>query len=131
MDFISGVMIVVNEFLKDKERVACEALNFIVVRFHGKKKKVKMFFFLTYICFEKQDFIIPFQMTEYPTTADMIVSICENWWIQQRPMKDSIAPQTISFLLLRALNFNRPAEVGRLYRVIINSLFGCLIDFNI
>jgi len=56
-------------------------------------------------------------MTEYISIADSIVFICENWWLQQRPLKDSIAPQTVSYLLMRALNFNRPSEVGRLYRV--------------
>lgn len=33
-----------------------------------------------------------------------IAALCELWWTQERPGKDQITPQTLSFLLVKALD---------------------------
>ena len=68
------------------------------------------------------------EVTKSTTLSYRIATICEKWWIQNRSSKDLVAPQTISFLLVRALDQGgKIADVQRVYEIRAALL---LIDFQ-
>eukprot|EP01105_Mastigella_eilhardi_P006309 TRINITY_DN1792_c0_g5_i1.p1 TRINITY_DN1792_c0_g5~~TRINITY_DN1792_c0_g5_i1.p1 ORF type:complete len:1236 (+),score=325.15 TRINITY_DN1792_c0_g5_i1:306-3710(+) len=61
------------------------------------------------------DVLIDIANARHSTLADEISQACETWWLQGRPDKEQVAPVTLFFLLVRALDTNsRAIDITRL-----------------
>lgn len=59
--------------------------------------------------------MIPLQAIEKCDIPNQISHICETWWHQERPGREQLTPQTISYLLVRVLEDNKVVDAQRLY----------------
>ena len=68
------------------------------------------------VAIELHDIIFDLKDPRADVLQDAIVDLCEAWWLGGRDGRDELMPQTISYLLVRALHANAgAADVKRLY----------------
>jgi hypothetical protein len=108
--FISAVVSLARTFIEDEKRRAPDSLKDIGIAVHGT---------WYYQCcgLYKTDIIFQIYTSEPNNHIPNGISLfCEKWWFQERPAKESLVPQTLSFLLVRALDTGgKIQDVLRLY----------------
>lgn len=85
--------------LKETKRTAPDSLFELLSTLHNL-----LFFLASSVEYEGQK--------AHNDLANEISLLCETWWHQDRPNKEQLTPQTISYLLIRALQTGKP--VGKL-----------------
>eukprot|EP01119_Soliformovum_irregulare_P001617 TRINITY_DN11343_c0_g1_i1.p1 TRINITY_DN11343_c0_g1~~TRINITY_DN11343_c0_g1_i1.p1 ORF type:complete len:679 (-),score=214.77 TRINITY_DN11343_c0_g1_i1:86-2122(-) len=105
VSFLKITSAVVKAFIQDTKRKVPDALGELVSGMH--------------------DILIAVNRLK-PELANDMSAIFEMWWIQERPGKESLAPQTISFLVYKALDDGKVMDVQRVHALRSTLL---LIDF--
>ena len=49
---------------------------------------------------------------EWPQVQEAVAKLCLAWWQAEAPGRTALVPQTLPYLLVRALTGSRPAEQG-------------------
>lgn len=100
-------------FIEDEKRIAPESIYRTLRTLHGT---LLMLFSNSFWFFNSSSLIlflmmfldILFALGDSPDVRDVqndISEVCELWYLQQRDGRENVVPQTITFLLVRALDF--------------------------